>query len=168
MASTYKITDDKVQAVIPYVKKYGKEYKVSIPLILAVIERESGFTRVIGSSKGAQGYMQLIPKYFKGDLSNADNNIKQGVKFLATCLKKFNNNVAWALAGYNAGMTRIYPLYTAGKPIPSYTATPHGIPILKRLPYWQNAWTPKQKRNQALAVMASAAVLIVAFWYIEV
>lgn len=168
MALTHKLVDSKVQAVIPYVKKYSKMYGVPEPLILAMIEKESGFNRTAGSSAGARGYMQLLPKYFSGDLYSADNNIKQGVKYIADNIKKFNGNVSWALAAYNAGPPRMYTLYKAGKPIPSYTATPYVTPILQRLPYWQNTWAPKQKRNQALAIIASAAMVITFFWYIEV
>ena len=168
MALTYKFTDNKVQTILPYVKKYSKMYGVPIPLILSVIEKESGFNRTAGSSAGARGYMQLLPKYFSGDLYNTDNNIKQGVKYLADNIIRFHGNIAWALAAYNAGPPKMGALYKAGKPIPSYTATPYITPILKRLPYWQKTCTPKQKRNQVLAVIASAAIFVTIFWYIEV
>ena len=53
------------------------------------------------------GLMQLIPSTAAlmgvSDPFDAEQNISGGVKYLKLCLAKFNNNVIWALAAYNAG-----------------------------------------------------------------
>ena len=76
-------------------------------LIHAVIWQESKYKPAAASHKGAQGLMQLMPataKRFKcDDVSNPEENVKAGTKYLRWLLKRFDGNVSLALAGYNAG-----------------------------------------------------------------
>ena len=76
-------------------------------LIKSVIKVESDFDPDVMSSKGAQGLMQLMPATAKvvgcSDPFNAKQNIFGGSNYLRMMLKRFNGNVDYALAAYNAG-----------------------------------------------------------------
>jgi hypothetical protein len=99
-----QMPDDGLGALI---KKYARQHGVDARLVWAVIRNESGFNTQAVSPKGAMGLMQLIPSTAAlmgvSDPFDAEQNISGGVRFLKVCLTKFNNNVIWALAAYNAG-----------------------------------------------------------------
>lgn len=93
--------------ILSIVQSISVFYNIDPYLVLAVIHQESGGNSKAVSSAGAEGLMQLMPQT-AADLgvSNAFNpqqNIKGGIAYLAYLLKLFKGNVAWALAGYNAG-----------------------------------------------------------------
>jgi hypothetical protein len=89
------------------IKKYARLHGVDARLVWAVMRNESGFNLQAVSPKGAMGLMQLIPSTAAlmgvSDPFDAEQNINGGVRYLKLCLAKFNNNVVWALAAYNAG-----------------------------------------------------------------
>ena len=89
------------------IKKYSRLHGVDARLVWAVMRSESGFNPQAVSPKGAMGLMQLIPSTAAlmgvSDPFDPEQNISGGVKYLKLCLAKFNNNVIWALAAYNAG-----------------------------------------------------------------
>ena len=89
------------------IKKQARMHGVDARLVWAVIRQESGFNPQAVSPKGAMGLMQLIPSTAAlmgvSDPFDIEQNISGGVRFLKLCLTKFNNNVVWALAAYNAG-----------------------------------------------------------------
>ena len=82
-------------------------HKVEPALVRAVIHAESAFNPLARSSKGAMGLMQLMPGTAKdmgvSDLSNPQQNIRGGVKYLAYLLDTFKGNQTLAVAAYNAG-----------------------------------------------------------------
>jgi tetratricopeptide (TPR) repeat protein len=76
-------------------------------LIKSVIKVESDFDKNIVSSKGAQGLMQLMPATAKlvgcSNPFSARDNILGGSNYLRMMLKRFDGNIDYALAAYNAG-----------------------------------------------------------------
>ena len=89
------------------IEKYAVQYGVDPVLVRAVIQVESDFNPRCVSQKNARGLMQLIPetakRYGVGDVFDADQNIRGGVRYLADLLGMFPNDVSRALAAYNAG-----------------------------------------------------------------
>ena len=87
--------------------RVGQEAGVDPRLIHAVIQQESGYKNEALSQAGAQGLMQLMPATAKrfgcDDPHDAAANIKAGTKYLAWLLKRFDGDVALALAAFNAG-----------------------------------------------------------------
>ncbi|MDD3237800.1 MAG: lytic transglycosylase domain-containing protein [Candidatus Gastranaerophilales bacterium] len=84
--------------------KYANEYGVDPNLVKAVMRTESSFNSKATSSANCCGLMQLNAKYFKGDLYDPENNIKQGCQYLKSCLDAFGGNESKALMGYNMGI----------------------------------------------------------------
>jgi|GEM_PF-3101811 len=91
----------------PLINKYARQHQVDPRLVWAVMRHESGFNPQAVSPKGAMGLMQLIPgtAALMGvtDPFDPEENIRGGVRYLRYCLDRFNNNVVFALAAYNAG-----------------------------------------------------------------
>jgi hypothetical protein len=102
------LPDPKLKAEINLlIKKYAKRHGVDEKLIRAVLQKESGGNPIAVSPKGAMGLMQLMPETAQSlgveDPFNPEQNLAAGVKFLKSCLNLFCQDVALALAAYNAG-----------------------------------------------------------------
>jgi len=73
----------------------------------AVIWQESKYKPQATSHAGAQGLMQLMPatarRFGCKDANDPTENVAAGTKYLSWLLKRFDGDVALALAGYNAG-----------------------------------------------------------------
>ncbi len=91
----------------PIIDRHAKAYGVDPVLVKAVIQVESGYHPRSVSYKGARGLMQLMPdtarRFNVDDIYDPEANIRGGVEYLSFLLKLFSNDVARALAGYNAG-----------------------------------------------------------------
>ena len=90
-----------------YIKYYAKEYGGEEELVVSVIKVESNYDVVAVSPVGAIGLMQLMPKtaeYLGVEAEYIPENIKGGVKYLKECLSKNGEDIALALAAYNAGL----------------------------------------------------------------
>jgi soluble lytic murein transglycosylase len=89
-------------------------------LLMGVGRQESMFNPWVSSHAGARGLLQLIPRtallmagqlglpYNRGLLTgDPDYNVRLGSHYLRTLLKRFDGEVALAVAAYNAGPSRV-------------------------------------------------------------
>lgn len=88
-------------------EKAAQTYQVDVELLKAMAKAESGFNPNATSKSGAMGIMQLMPSTAKGlgvkDAYDPEQNIMGGAKYIASLLEKYDGNVSYALAAYNAG-----------------------------------------------------------------
>jgi soluble lytic murein transglycosylase-like protein len=93
-------------------------------LVAEIIAAESNFNSRAISRKRALGLMQLLPetaaRYAVRDVFNPEQNIDGGVHYLKDLLARYKNNVALALAAYNAGPERVDQY---GRRVPPYLET---------------------------------------------
>jgi Transglycosylase SLT domain len=99
-----KLTEADLQ---PMLTKAGTAYNLDTDLLASVVRQESGGHARAVSRAGAQGLMQLMPGT-ASELGVANSfapgeNIQGGTAYLDTLLKRYNDNLAFALAAYNAG-----------------------------------------------------------------
>jgi soluble lytic murein transglycosylase len=100
--------------------KYSNLFSVDSLLIKIVIKKESNLNPNAVSDKGAVGLMQIMPKtgleiakqlnikdYSYKRLKEAEINIMFGTYYLRKLLNYYNNNLALALAAYNAGIGNV-------------------------------------------------------------
>ena len=84
---------------------------VSPELLRSVVRAESGFDPNARSPKGAQGLMQLMPataaRMGVQNVFDPQQNLDGGAKYLSELLGRYNNNLVFALAAYNAGPERV-------------------------------------------------------------
>jgi soluble lytic murein transglycosylase-like protein len=87
--------------------KAGAAHDLDVELLASVIRAESNGDVHAVSHAGALGLMQLMPgtasKLGVADSFRADQNIDGGTAYLNALLKRYNDNLALALAAYNAG-----------------------------------------------------------------
>lgn len=85
----------------------GDEHNIDSDLLASVVKAESGGRVRAVSRVGAQGLMQLMPttaeKLGVEDAFRPEENIAGGTAYLDMLLTRYHNNVALALAAYNAG-----------------------------------------------------------------
>jgi membrane-bound lytic murein transglycosylase MltF len=105
-------------------KKYGEKYGFDWRAIAAVAFQESKLNQAVRSKSGAVGLMQVKPETAKAEpigiskISNVDNNVHAGVKYMAFLRDKYfgdpkikpADRLDFILAAYNAGPTRISKL----------------------------------------------------------
>lgn len=102
----------------PYLDVLAKEikkHKLDPIVVLSLIRQESVFNPHARSPVGARGLMQLMPstaKYVKKSvrekqLSNPQINIEIGTKYFQGLMKKYEGNLVYVLAAYNAGEGRV-------------------------------------------------------------
>ena len=94
-----------------FVNSASDQHQVDPDLIRSVIKAESGFNPRAVSPKGAQGLMQLMPQTASQlgvkDAFAPGENIEGGTRYLRDLLVLYNNDMAKALAAYNAGPQRV-------------------------------------------------------------
>ena len=90
-----------------YVSLYARHYRVPVPLVRAIIQRESNWRPCAVSAKGAKGLMQLMPETARRlgvkESCNINQNISGGVRYLVWLMRLFHNDFRLVAAGYYAG-----------------------------------------------------------------
>jgi soluble lytic murein transglycosylase-like protein len=85
----------------------GRAHDLDVELLASVIRAESGGNVHAVSRAGARGLMQLMPgtanELGVADSFRADQNINGGTAYLNALLLRYHDNLALALAAYNAG-----------------------------------------------------------------
>jgi Transglycosylase SLT domain len=114
------------------VKAAAVRYSVDADLIFSVISAESNFDPKAVSKKNARGLMQLLPetaaRFGVHNIFDPQENIDAGTHYLRDLLQRYNNNLALALAAYNAGPERVQRF---GR-VPPYAETTSYIRRVKR------------------------------------
>lgn len=87
--------------------KAGRAHHLDVDLLASVVKAESGGNPRATSRAGAGGLMQLMPGT-AGELGVADRyapeqNVRGGSAYLDELLTRYHDNLAVALAAYNAG-----------------------------------------------------------------
>jgi hypothetical protein len=87
--------------------KAGADHNLDVDLLASVVKAESDGNARATSRAGAQGLMQLMPGTAAGlgikDSFQPDENVRGGSTYLDALLTKYHDNLALALAAYNAG-----------------------------------------------------------------
>lgn len=99
-----------------------QEYNVAFPLVMAIIEHESGFNRTARSQTGDSGYMQIndinaerLAELGFVDLFDLEQNVGAGVYMLTELFEKYGcGNVTFVLMAYNAGEKGAQNMIDAG------------------------------------------------------
>lgn len=92
-----------------------KSYKIDPLILLSLIRQESVFNPQARSRVGARGLMQLMPmtakRFQRGvgikQLAIPKTNIAIGTKYFNQLMKRYDQNIVFVLAAYNAGETRV-------------------------------------------------------------
>ncbi len=107
-----------------YIVDSSRRYNIDPLLIYSQMHQESSFKLKATSYKGASGLMQLMPataaRLGVTNIYEPKQNIEGGVKYMRMLLDMFNQDVALALAGYNAGEGAVMKY---GRQIPPYRET---------------------------------------------
>ena len=137
------------------VEAAAKKYNLDADLITSVIAVESNFDPKAVSRKNARGLMQLLPETAAQlGVKNIDDpaeNIDAGTRYLRDLLQKYNNDLALALAAYNAGPDKVQ-LY--GR-VPPYAETVSYVRRVKR-GYDKSKTEASKKTPAQLSTPASA------------
>jgi len=87
--------------------KAGHEHNLDVDLLASLVKAESGGNAHAVSSAGARGLMQLMPgtatELGVQDSFKPDQNVRGGSAYLDELLTRYHDNLALALAAYNAG-----------------------------------------------------------------
>jgi soluble lytic murein transglycosylase-like protein len=85
----------------------GSEHNLSVDLLASVVHAESAGHTHAQSRTGARGLMQLMPgtaaQLGVADRDAPDQNVRGGTAYLDALLRRYHDNLALALAAYNAG-----------------------------------------------------------------
>ncbi len=108
LAARYRVSDQVVEGLVITAQETGKELNVDPLLIISVMAVESSFNPLSESKFGAQGLMQVIPKYHMdkiaddaGELAlfHPETNIRVGTLVLREYIRRYGS-VEAALQNY--------------------------------------------------------------------
>ena len=99
-----KLTDAELHELLT---RAGTAHDLDVDLLASIVRQESGGNAHAVSRAGAQGLMQLMPGTAAvlgvGNAFAPGENINGGTAYLDGLLKRYHDNLALALAAYNAG-----------------------------------------------------------------
>ncbi|MFY9938806.1 MAG: lytic transglycosylase domain-containing protein [Silvibacterium sp.] len=99
-----KLTEAELRELLA---KAGKAHDLDVDLLASVVRQESGGNTRAVSRAGAQGLMQLMPQTAAdlgvGNAFAPGENVNGGTAYLDGLLRRYHDNLALALAAYNAG-----------------------------------------------------------------
>ena len=102
-------------------------------LLHAVIKTESAYNPSAVSAKGAGGLMQLMPDTAREmgvtDVYDPKANIQGGARYLKRLMTLFDNDIALAVAAYNAGPQAVL---SRGGVVPPFAETQRYVPSVLR------------------------------------
>ncbi len=131
--------------------KASNIYNVSKDLLKAMAKAESNFNANATSHCGAMGIMQLMPGTASSlgvtDAYDPEQNIMGGAKYISRLLEKYNNNVSYAVAAYNAGSGNV-DKYGG---IPPFQETQNYV--VKVMKYMQEGVTVPNSSGQTASLM---------------
>jgi soluble lytic murein transglycosylase-like protein len=85
----------------------GEQHNLDADLLASIVKAESGGNVRAVSHAGARGLMQLMPKTAAqegvSDSFQPDQNVRGGSAYIDGLLQRYHDNLALALAAYNAG-----------------------------------------------------------------
>ncbi|BCX67316.1 MULTISPECIES: lytic transglycosylase domain-containing protein [Pseudomonas] len=119
-------------AARPYaelVSKAATDNQLPAALLHAVIQTESHYDARAVSPKGAGGLMQLMPDTARemgvANVYDPKANIQGGARYLKRLMTMFDNDIALAVAAYNAGPQAVL---SRGGVIPPFAETQRYVP----------------------------------------
>lgn len=93
------------------IERYAGRRELEEKLVRAVIQVESSFDPGAVSRKGAMGLMQLMPETARElaveDPWDPEQNVRGGTEYLSRMLSRFDGDLEFALAAYNAGPSAV-------------------------------------------------------------
>jgi len=105
------------------IRAAASEFGVEEAIVRAIMHAESAYNPNALSRVGAQGLMQLMPataaRFGVTNAFDPGQNIRGGVQYLSWLLKRYNNDLTLAAAGYNAGEGAV----DRHKGVPPYSET---------------------------------------------
>lgn len=131
------------------IRRFSMENDLDPHLVASLIRQESEFNPGALSHADAMGLMQLLPSVGRGEarelklrgfntsmLYSATTNIQLGTRYFKEMVTKYNGQVEYALAAYNAGSNRVDEWLGAGtyRDIPEFVES---IPFTETREYVQ-------------------------------
>ncbi|SFI68690.1 transglycosylase SLT domain-containing protein [Thermoflavimicrobium dichotomicum] len=152
LAAVHKIDGDYLNEMkslfpndVPFAQVFheaGAKYGVDPALLKAIAKQESNFNPKELSHAGARGIMQLMPANCQeagldpnGDCWDPVKNIHAGAQEIARYLKKYQGNLIFALAAYNAGPARVSGMDDNPRP-PEVPPIPETQDYVKKVPMY--------------------------------
>jgi soluble lytic murein transglycosylase-like protein len=124
----------------------GAEHHIDEDLLASVVRAESGGQVKAVSRTGAQGLMQLMPETASAmgveDAFQPEQNVAGGTAYLDELLTRYHDNMALALAAYNAG--------------PGAVDKYHGVPPYRETREYVARVIREFNRRKQMALMSQA------------
>jgi soluble lytic murein transglycosylase-like protein len=137
--------------------KAGQEHNLDVDLLASLVKAESGGNARAVSHAGARGLMQLMPATAATlgveDSFKPEENVRGGSVYLDSLLTHYHDNLALALAAYNAGPQAVDKY----RGIPPYRETQAYVARVIH-EFNRRVLAREAQAKQALAASASAEV----------